>query len=74
MSEQLFYSSESRLIQSPPVPFLRTPSSTLLSSLLIPTMNKKLPLLLLLGGHLVLAQEGCCAVKEVQGEQNEPAS
>jgi len=39
-------------------------------SLLIPTMNKKLPLLLLLGGHLVLAQEGCCAVKEVQGDDS----
>ena len=70
--------SESRLIQSPPVPFLINSMHAVLHSCLlnklIPTMNKKLPLLLLLGGHLVLGQEGCCAVKEVQGEQNEPVS
>merc|ERR1712212_452263 len=42
-------------------------------SMLIPTMNKKLlrlPLLLLLGGHLALGQDGCCAVKEVQGDDS----
>merc|ERR1711872_857467 len=43
------------------------------SSKLIPTMNRKLlclPLLLLLGGHLALGQDGCCAVKEVQGDDS----
>ena len=45
-------------------------------------MNKKLLLgsffdgrlhllLLLVGGQLVVGQEGCCAVKEVQGERKE---
>merc|ERR1712203_31850 len=37
---------------------------------LILTMNQKLHLLLLLGGHLVLGQEGCCAVKDVQGDDD----
>ena len=47
-------------------------------------MNKKLLLgsffdgrlhllLLLVGGQLVVGQEGCCAVKEVQGERKENA-
>merc|ERR1712088_164539 len=37
---------------------------------LILTMNQKLHLLLLLRGHLVLGQEGCCAVKDVQGDDD----
>merc|ERR1711953_1251449 len=37
---------------------------------LILTMNQKLHLLLLLGGNLVLGQEGCCAVKDVQGDDD----
>ena len=53
-------------------PFLVNPNCTVTRSLkLILAMNQKLHLLLLLGGHLVLGQEGCCAVKDVQGERNQ---
>ena len=75
----------STCVSSNPPPLLQLQavlSSLACSSLVHSTMNKKLLLgsffdgrlhllLLLVGGQLVVGQEGCCAVKEVQGERKE---